>query len=349
MFKNPTPTQVAFLGSISVGFVCLVTIWLLSKLFMVQIDLIVIIVSPVIIAVVAYLIFFNLLQRFIYRKIKLIYKTISDLKRPLSDQKKTPTMKSDIIGEVEQEVIDWTDSKKMEIEQLRKLEIFRKEFLGNVSHELKTPVFNIQGYLETLVDGGIKDERINMQYLKRAVKNVDRLSKIIEDLETISLFESGALNLDPERFNIVDLADEVMDSMKIMAEKSKINLGFKPGAKLNIHVIADRERIKQVFINLITNSIKYGKAGGHTLLGFYDMDKNILCEVSDNGIGISKVHLNRLFERFYRVDKARSKEHGGTGLGLSIVKHIIEAHRQTINVRSTPNIGTTFGFTLRKA
>jgi two-component system phosphate regulon sensor histidine kinase PhoR len=349
MLKYPSPTQVALMASIAVGIVCLALLWTFSEWIGMSVDLRLLAIVPLVTALIAYLVFFHLLQRFIYRKIKLIYKTISDLKRPLADKKKKPSMKSDIIYEVEQEVIDWTDDKRKEIEQLRKLEIYRKEFLGNVSHELKTPVFNIQGYLETLLDGGIRDNRINMQYLKRAAKNVDRLSKIIEDLETISLIESGALTLDLERFNIVELADEVMDSLKIMAEKSEIHLGFKTGAKMGLQVIADREKIKQVYTNLITNSIKYGTKGGHTLLSFYDMDQNILCEVSDNGIGIKKEHLSRLFERFYRVDKARSKEHGGTGLGLSIVKHIIEAHRQTINIRSTPGIGTTFGFTLRKS
>lgn len=257
-------------------------------------------------------------------------------------------LNADIIGDVEKEVYDWTAVKSKEIEDLKKLGEFRREFLGNVSHELKTPVFNIQGYIESLISGGLKDENINMKYLKRAGSNVDRLAKILSDLEMISLLESNVFKLDMKRFILNDLVMDVLDDLRVMAEKSGITLGLKQGIIRDIFVIADREKIREVLINLITNSIKYGKTGGETLIGYYDMDKNILVEISDNGIGIDKEYLPRLFERFFMVDKARSKERGGTGLGLSIVKHIIEAHQQNINVRSTPGLGSTFGFTLRK-
>ena len=259
------------------------------------------------------------------------------------------SLKADIISDVEQEVYDWTTVKRKEIEELKMLGEFRREFLGNVSHELKTPVFNIQGYIESLIEGELQDEKVNMKYLKRAGSNVDRLAKILQDLEMISLLESNVFKLEMGRFNMHDLVIEIMDDLKVMAEKSGITLNMKEGVVRDIFVIADREKISEVLINLITNSIKYGRTGGETLIGYYDMDKSILIEVSDNGIGIDKKHLPRLFERFYMVDKARSRERGGTGLGLSIVKHIVEAHQQNINVRSSPGVGSTFGFTLRKA
>ncbi|MCD6598918.1 MAG: sensor histidine kinase, partial [Bacteroidales bacterium] len=277
------------------------------------------------------------------------YKTISTKKGPVKKRMYGEDLNPDVIGDVEQEVHNWTKIRSNEIEELKKEGKFRREYLGNVSHELKTPVFNIQGYIESLLDGGIHDDRINMKYLQRATSNVDRLAKIIDDLEMISLLESKVLKPEVERFSICELISEVIDDLGRMAEISGIKLGIKEGVKQGFFVIANREQILQVLINLVTNSIKYGKNGGETLIGCYDMDKNVLIEVSDNGIGIAKKHLSRLFERFYVVNKARSKETGGTGLGLSIVKHIIEGHQQQINLRSTPGLGSTFGFTLRKA
>ena len=188
-----------------------------------------------------------------------------------------------------------------------------------------------------------------MMYLNKAAQNIDRINAIIEDLEMITLIESGRLSLDQRNFNIQKLVKEVLDSLQKQAESQNIQLTLKTGDSGDFRVFADKERIRQVLINLMVNSIKYGKKGGKTSVAFYDMDENVLVEVTDDGIGIEKHHLSRLFERFYRVDSNRSREQGGTGLGLSIVKHIIEAHDQTINVRSTPGVGSTFGFTLRKA
>jgi len=255
----------------------------------------------------------------------------------------------DVIGEVSREVLDWQKDRTDEIAELRKMEIFRKEFLGNVSHELKTPIFNIQGYIHTLLDGGLEDKNVNIHYLQRASKSVDRLCLIVEDLESISKLESGELILEQRMYDIHELVKDVFDSSEMKAKEKNIRLGYKDGSDKPFFVYADKERIRQVLVNLIVNSIKYGKEGGSTLVGFYDMDENILIEITDNGIGVEPLHLSRLFERFYRVDKSRSREAGGTGLGLSIVKHIIEAHKQTINVRSTYGVGTTFTFTLKKA
>jgi two-component system phosphate regulon sensor histidine kinase PhoR len=237
----------------------------------------------------------------------------------------------------------------MEIQQLKQLEKYRKDFLGNVSHELKTPIFNIQGYILTLLEGGIDDPGINMLYLKRTERSIDRMISIIEDLEAISKLESGELELNLTRFNIYQMVEEVFDLQEVRAEKRNIKLKFGRTADRNIQVLADKPRIFQVVSNLIVNSINYGKDGGTTTVSFYDMDNLVLVEVRDNGIGIAERDLPRIFERFYRTDKSRSREQGGTGLGLAIVKHIIEAHNQTINVNSTLGKGTSFTFTLEKA
>jgi two-component system phosphate regulon sensor histidine kinase PhoR len=283
---------------------------------------------------------------FIYAKIKPIYKTIHNFKPGIREIAEN---RDDIFGQVNREVAEWMKGKTMEIQQLRQLEKYRKEFLGNVSHELKTPIFNIQGYILTLLEGGIDDPGINMLYLNRTEKSIDRMISIIEDLEAISKLESGELELDISRFNIYQLVEEVFDLQEVRAEKKDIKLTFGRNADRNIQVMADKPRLFQVVSNLVVNSINYGKEGGRTTVSFYDMDNLVLVEIRDNGIGIAKGDLPRIFERFYRADKSRSREQGGTGLGLAIVKHIIEAHGQTINVNSTPRKGTSFTFTLAKA
>lgn len=255
----------------------------------------------------------------------------------------------DPISGVSQEVLEWAKDQTTEIAQLRKMETYRKEFLGNVSHELRTPLFAIQGYIDTILEGDVEDLDLVHHFLKKAALNGDRLSVLIQDLEAISQLEAGELTMQTEIFDIHDLVGDVFDSLEMKAAEKKISFSFKEGCDKPFIVEADKNRIRQVLINLLVNSIKYGNENGFTKVGLYDMDENILIEVTDNGIGVPEVHVPRLFERFYRVDKSRTREEGGTGLGLAIVKHIIEAHQQTINVRSTVGIGTTFGFTLRKA
>lgn len=299
--------------------------------------------------VTTFIVFNYLLELFIYRKIKLIYKTINTYKDSKEKTQAKVDLNADIIGNVSKEVAEWEKNRTDEIAELKKMEVFRKEFLGNVSHELKTPIFSIQGYLHTLLEGGIDDPEVNVNYLNKAAAAVERLCLIVDDLEAISKLESGEMVLDQRTFDIRDLVNEVIDSLELRAKESKIRLALKEGSDKQYFVYADKERIRQVLVNLIVNSIKYGKESGSTVIGFYDMDEHILVEVTDNGIGIDPVHLPRLFERFYRVDKSRSREQGGTGLGLSIVKHILEAHKQGIKVRSTYGIGTTFTFTLLKA
>jgi len=296
----------------------------------------------------AYFFIYNTLQVFIYRKIKLIYKSIHNLKLG-KDTGFGEHLSDDPVRDVEKEVHDWAVSKKREMEEMRRMEQFRKEFLANVSHELKTPLFSLQGYIHTLLDGAMDDPQVNKQFLEKSARNLDRLCTLVEDLGEISQIERGTTILQIEEFDINKLVKEVFESVDVKADARKITLSIKKGCDSAFMVSADRERVRQVLTNLIENSIKYGKDGGETVIGFYYMDPNVLIEVSDNGIGIDEEHLPRLFERFYRVDKHRSRDVGGTGLGLAIVKHILEAHQQTIHVRSTLGLGTTFGFTLKKA
>ena len=235
-----------------------------------------------------------------------------------------------------------------EIERLRDLEKYRKDFVGNVSHELKTPIFNIQGYILTLLDGGLEDPEINRLYLERTEKSIDRMINVVEDLESITKLESGELKLNPEIFDISKLVEEVFELELREATERGISMNLNLATGKPFLVRADKKRIFEAMRNLIGNAIKYGRRDGHVTVAFYDMNNLLLTEVNDDGIGIDKKDLPRIFERFYRVDKSRSRTQGGTGLGLSIVKHIIEAHKQKIHVKSVPEGGTTFTFTLEK-
>jgi two-component system phosphate regulon sensor histidine kinase PhoR len=279
-------------------------------------------------------------KKFFHEKIKVIYKSIYKFKG-------TSTIRDLDIDTVERETEEWADAKEEELNAYRRDENYRREFLGNVSHELKTPIFNIQGYIQTLLDGGLNDEKINVKYLQRANKSVDRMINIVEDLEVISRLETEQSQLDIQSFNIVQLVNEVLEAFEMKAGQMKVELELINESQSQF-AIGDRDKIQQVFTNLISNSIKYGKTGGKTKVRFFDMEQNILIEVADDGIGIEEPSLGRLFERFYRVDKDRSRDVGGTGLGLAIVKHILEGHNQTINVRSTKNVGSTFSFILEK-
>ena len=243
----------------------------------------------------------------------------------------------------------WAHKQTEEIQKLKKQEKYRKDFLGTVSHELKTPIFNIQGYILTLLDGGIDDPSINTLYLKRAEQSVNRMINIVEDLDSIARLESGEFKLKLDNFDLVKLIEELIEYLEMPARQKNIKIGFNKTYNKAIRVRADRKRIEEVLENLIGNTIKYGKDGGRTTIGFTDTGKQILVDITDNGIGIEEKNLPRIFERFYRVDKSRSRESGGTGLGLSIVKHSIQAHKQTITVRSKVNVGSSFIFSLEKA
>lgn len=281
-----------------------------------------------------------------------ILNRIRHLSQQIRSQRKTQNPEPPIpypLLELEHQVAEWSVERQEEIEQLEKLENYRKEFLGNVSHELKTPIFNIQGYISTLLDGGLEDKSINMDYLKRGMKSVDRMIAIVEDLQTITQLEKGELEIEEERFDIAALAKDVIDAQELKAREKKISLELSNDPAQQIWASADKFRIRQVLVNLVVNSVRYGKENGKTTIKISDTGEKIIVEVTDSGIGISKEHLPRIFERFYRADKSRSREQGGTGLGLSIVKHILEAHGQTISVMSTEGAGSVFSFTLKKA
>src|SRR5580704_13390651 len=298
--------------------------------------------------ITSFIVFYYLIEKYVHSKIKLIYKLIHNLKlgRDLRDAL-GDHVSSDPINDVEQEVKEWAKEKKIEIEELRRQEKFRRDFLSNISHEFKTPLFAIQGYIEALQDDGLEDKKLALDFLAKASKNVDRLSYLITDLDEISKLESGEIPINLTRFKINDLIKEVMDSMELKARQHNIKLIFKQKYDDPILVNADREKIRQVLVNLIDNSLKYGNEEGETSVSLFELHDQVLVEVTDNGIGIEEKYLPRLFERFYRTDTSRSRQIGGSGLGLAIVKHIIEAHEPTFNVRSTEGLGSTFGFTLQ--
>ena len=287
-----------------------------------------------------------ILNYLINEKITPIYKTISGM--PGKEKRKKRASQKDILAEAEHDVKIWADDKMAEIERLRDLEKYRKDFVGNVSHELKTPIFNIQGYILTLLDGGLEDPEINRLYLERTEKSIDRMINVVEDLESITKLESGELKINFELFDISKLVEEVFELELREATERSITMKMDLTSGKPFLVRADKKRIFEAMRNLIGNAIKYGRRDGKVSVGFYDMNNLLLIEVSDDGIGIEKKDLPRIFERFYRVDKSRSRMQGGTGLGLSIVKHIIEAHKQKIHVKSTPENGTTFTFALEK-
>lgn len=300
--------------------------------------------------VTSFIIFYYLIEKYIYSKIKLIYKLIHNLKlgRDLRDAL-GEHVTADPINDVEQEVKEWAKQKKTEIDTLRTQEKFRREFLSNISHEFKTPLFAIQGYIEAIQDDEFEDLDMAREFLQKAARNVDRLSYLIKDLDEISKLETGEMPINYSKFKINDLIKEVIESMEMKAKQHDIKLVFKQKYDEPIMVNADREKIVQVFVNLIDNSFKYGKEGGSTSISLFELHDQVLVEITDDGIGIEEKNLPRLFERFYRTDSSRSRQIGGSGLGLAIVKHIVEAHQQTINVRSTEGLGSTFGFTLEKA
>ncbi len=298
----------------------------------------------------SFFVFYYLIEKYIYSKIKLIYKLIHNLKlgRDLRDAL-GEHVSADPINDVEQEVKEWARQKKTEIDELRTQEKFRRDFLSNISHEFKTPLFAIQGYIEAIQDDEFEDIDMAKDFLTKASRNVDRLSYLIKDLDEISKLETGEMAINYSKFKINDLIKEVFESMEMKAKQHNIKLIFKQKYDEPIPVNADREKIVQVLVNLIDNSLKYGKDGGSTSISLFELHDQVLVEVTDDGIGIEEKFLPRLFERFFRTDTSRSRQIGGSGLGLAIVKHIIEAHQQTINVRSTEGLGSTFGFTLQKS
>lgn len=289
-----------------------------------------------------------IIRKYVAYKLKPIYSIV--LSRDVHTREIFSELKDKRVENIGEELTAWADTNDREIARLKETERFRKQYLGNVAHELKTPIFNIQGYISTLLDGGLEDELINRKYLERAEKSIDRLINIVNDLDTISKLESNMNRLEMEKFDVVALAREIAEQAEMEADKKGIKITVKGADNLPspFWALADKHYIGQVFVNLIINSIRYGKEGGATRIRFRDMLDKILVEIEDNGSGIGKEDLPRVFERFYRTDKGRSREQGGTGLGLAIVKHIVEAHGERITVRSELGAGSTFSFTLKK-
>jgi two-component system phosphate regulon sensor histidine kinase PhoR len=343
--KNFSPQQVAFIICLPIGLLAGISVYFYEENYLTAL------IVFVLLSLFSYILIYLMIQRFLYRKIKIIYKLIYQTKASKREEfyyKNILPQKS--IEEVSEDVEQWAVQRKEEIEILRKNEDYRKEFLLNLSHELKTPIFAIQGYVDTLLNGALDNPEVNVKFLANASKNIDRLVNLVDDLDEITKLESGEQLLYKQNFIIQDVIKEVFESLSIKADEKKIKCFIKKGCELPLTVFGDKEKVRQVIINLVDNAIKYGKQNGIIEGSVYKIDgKKILVEISDDGHGILEEHLPRIFERFYRTDLARTRKVGGSGLGLSIAKHIIEAHDETIHVRSKTDVGTTFGFTVASA
>ena len=342
--KNFSPQQLSALTALALSVPIAIGIFIFKPVWWIAL------IWLAVIFLCSYALISYTLQTFIYRKIKLIYKLIYQTKASKREEfyyKNILPQKG--IDEVREDVEQWAAQRKEEIELLQQNETYRKEFLQNLSHELKTPIFAIQGYVDTLLNGALENPDVNKKFLTSTYRNIDRLVNLVGDLDEISKLESGEQLLYQENFIIQDILKEVYESLSIKADEKEIYCIIKKGCEFPLTVYADKEKIRQVFINLIDNAIKYGKQNGTIESSFYKVDgRTVLIEISDDGSGIAEEHLPRIFERFYRTDLARSRKVGGSGLGLAICKHIVEAHGQAIHVRSTIDVGTTFGFTLQK-
>lgn len=320
---------------------------LLISSFLQEIDLLTIFVTSLSVGLFSFLIFFLFVERFINDKIRLLYRVIRKGKTEEHENIQI-SMADDVIGKAAKETEDWAQERQKEISKLKEQAAFRREFLGNLAHELKTPVFSIQGYILTLLEGGLEDESVNRKFLERASFATERITSILQDLDEITEMEVNRFQMKTEKFDLVKLTKDIIESTEVSSRDKelsvKLHKDYDP-----INVKGDKSRIAQVLTNLIINSINYGKEGGETLVRFYPMDDVIMTEVSDNGPGIAEKDIPRLFERFYRVEQSRNRNEGGSGLGLAICKHIIESHGQSINVQSTVGVGSTFSFTLEKA
>ena len=343
-----SPRSVAIQAGTAVGLLTMLAVGVAQRTNGIQGQWWLPVMTGLVVGQISYIMVFRQLGLYIQERIRVIYKTIRRFKGSSSNT--NLDMGSDIVEQVNQDVMSWAESQIDEITHLRETDTFRKEFIGNLAHELKTPIFNIQGFILTLLEGGIEDPEINRKFLLKAAKNVERMSGLLEDLDVITKMEAGNLDIDLVPFDLLDIVRETIESLEPKAKRNKITLNIKKGMDAStVMVMGDAAKLVQVLTNLVVNSINYGTEGGSTEIRYYDAEDSILVEVADTGIGIREEDLPRVFERFYRVDKSRSRHAGGSGLGLAIVKHIMEAHGQSINVRSTYGEGSTFSFTLEKA
>lgn len=340
--KNLSPQQLSAITALLLSVPIAFGIWLLRP------DWIIALISLAVTFTGSYLLIRFVLESFIYRNIKLIYKFIYQTKATRREEtyyKYILPQKG--IDEVRADVQQWAEQRNAEIELLKTNEVYRKEFLQNLAHEFKTPIFAIQGYVDTLLNGALDNPEISKRFLENAAKNVDRMVNLVEDLDEITRLESGQQPLYKENFVIQDMIRETYEALSIKTSSKNIQCSIKKGCEYPITVFADKEKIRQVINNLLENATKYGKQNGSIVASIYKTDgQHVLIEFGDDGIGISEEHLPRIFERFYRTDRGRSRNIGGTGLGLAICKHIIEAHGQAIHVRSKVDVGTSIGFTL---
>lgn len=341
------PITVITLGSLLIGLFVLLSMILIQSFSDIDIGMTAIALIPLIAFGVSFGIFALLIERFINEKINVIYRIIKKGKLQ-AEQPKEYRISEDGLGQLSIDTAEWAERQKKQITELKEQANYRKEFLGNLAHELKTPLFSIQGYVLTLLEGGLEDKEVNREFLERALTGVDRLSTLLEDLDAITRFENERYDLKISKFDIVELVQETFHQLRHKAKEKQIKFRFAKEYD-PILVRADRNKIAQVVTNLISNSISYGNEEGKTTVRFHTLSKDeLLVEVADDGVGMDESHFPRLFERFYRVDKSRERNVGGSGLGLAIVKHIIDAHGQSINVRSTEGVGSTFSFTLEK-
>lgn len=342
--RNLNPISIVFGGSVILTLITFFALFI-GRSFA-QIDLLFLVFIPLLIGTVNFFIFYLLIKVFITERLKILYRSIRKGKFTNATTIKF-NLNDDVIEKAELETQKWSEERASEISKLKEQEEFRREFLGNLAHELKTPVFSIQGYILTLLDGGLEDETVNRKFLEKASKATERMTLILDDLDKITKMEADRIDLDFKTFDIKELVEDIFESLEIASKEKDITLKFAKDFD-PIYVSADKNKINQVIFNLLNNSISYGNNGGTTEVRFYTMDDIVTVEISDNGIGIEAQELPRLFERFYRVEKSRNRTDGGSGLGLAIVKHIIELHNQTINVRSTVGVGSTFTFSLDK-
>ena len=340
--KNLTPRQLSFFTALFLAIPVGLLVFAYEKRWVPAL------ISFIFLLLAGHLLIAWMLEKFIYRKIKLIYKFIYQTKASKREEtyyKYILPRKS--IDEVRQDVEQWAGQRSAEIELLRHNEAYRKEFLQNLAHEFKTPIFAIQGYVDTLLQGALENPEINKRFLQKAAKNVERLVNLIEDLDEISKLERGEITLHQQNFVIQELVRDVFENLSWKGEPKKISFSIKKGCEKALLVFGDKEKIRQVLINLVDNAIKYGKHNGSVVASMYQTDgNNVLVEISDDGMGIPEKFLDRIFERFYRTTEGRNRDATGSGLGLAICKHIVEAHGQSMHVRSKENVGTTIGFTI---
>jgi len=342
--KTARPSILIFYGSLAFTLINFMMTLLVHNTIL-PLSTNIIIAIPVLSGIFAYIVFYFLLKGFIQYRLSLIYRSIQ-IKQPenVTFAKSIDSLMED----AEKNVAEWKENSTIEISKLKEQAAFRKEFLGNLAHELKTPVFSIQGYLLTLLDGGLEDPNVNRAFLERASKSTERITGILEDLDQITRMETENLRLEIRSFDIIELMKETFESFELIAKEKNYHLLFEK-TFTSKYVQADRNKLGQVFTNLISNAISYGKENGTLVVSVLDISDHFLLEFKDNGPGIEPHHLSRLFERFYRVEKSRNRNEGGSGLGLAIAKHIVESHGQSIQVKSQVGVGTTFVITVEKS